>query len=59
MFGVQLSQPFPRATKIKREMCIVELVPDAKSKKEGDAMQQLMDRIEGEEKLTWTEQMKK
>jgi hypothetical protein len=34
-------------------MCIVELVPDAKAKKEADAMQQLMDRIEGEEKLTW------
>lgn len=34
-------------------MCIVELVPDAKSKKEADAMQALMDRIEGEEKLTW------
>jgi len=29
MFGVQLSQPFPRATKIKREMCIVELVANA------------------------------
>jgi solute carrier family 8 (sodium/calcium exchanger) len=40
-------------------MCIVELVPDAKSKKEADAMQTLMDRIEGEEKLTWGEQMKK
>jgi len=40
-------------------MCIVELVPDAKSKKEADAMQALMDRIEGEEKLTWGQQMKK
>lgn len=40
-------------------MCIVELVPDAKSKKEADAMQALMDRIDSEEKLTWIQQMKK
>jgi len=53
LFGVQLFQATPRAVKIKKEMCIVELVPDAKSKKEADAMQALMDRIEGEEKLTW------
>merc|ERR1712195_403164 len=48
-----------RAAKIKKEMCIIELVPDAKSKKEADAMQALMDKIDNEEKLTWGQQMKK
>jgi solute carrier family 8 (sodium/calcium exchanger) len=30
LFGVQLFQAHPRAVKIKKEMCIVELVADAK-----------------------------
>ena len=59
LFGVQLFAAAPRAVKILKQMCIVELVPDAKSKKEADAMQSLMDRIDSEDKLTWTQQMKK
>jgi len=59
LFGVQLFAAEPRAVKIKKEMCIIELVPDAKSKKEADAMQALMDKIDNEEKLTWGQQMKK
>jgi hypothetical protein len=53
MFGIKLSDPQPRVCKIKRDTLIVELVADQKQKKQADALQELLDKLEDEEKLTW------
>jgi len=55
LFGIQLSDPHPRVVKIKRDTCIVELVSDVKAKKQADALQDLMDKIDSEEKLSWSQ----
>jgi len=55
LFGVQLSDPHPRVVKINKDTCIVELVSDVKAKKQADALQDLMDKIDSEEKLTWSQ----
>jgi hypothetical protein len=55
LFGVQLSEPHPRIVKILRDTCIIELVSDSKSKKQADALQDLMDKIDSEEKLSWSQ----
>jgi hypothetical protein len=52
-FGIQLDHAKPSLVKIKSPMLIIEIVKDSKSKKEGDAIQALMDKIDKEEKLTW------
>lgn len=59
LFGVELSDPYPRVVKIKRDTLIVELVTDTKAKKQADALQDLMDKIDSEEKLSWGDQIKK
>lgn len=59
LFCVQLSDPYPRVVKVKRDTLIIELVADSKAKKQADALQELMDRIDSEEKLTWGQQIKK
>jgi len=38
MFQVVLDNAHPRAVKIKRDTCIVELVSDIKEKKQADAL---------------------
>lgn len=53
MFGIKLSDPEPRVCKIKRDTLIIELVADQKQKKQADALQELLDKLEDEEKLTW------
>jgi len=51
---VKLSDPQPRVCKIKRDTLIVELVADSKSKKQADALQEWLDKMEDDEKLTWS-----
>jgi hypothetical protein len=55
LFGVQLSDANPRVVKIKRDTCIIELVSDSKAKKQADALQELLDRIDSNDKLTWSQ----
>lgn len=45
--------------KIKKDTCIVEFVQDSASKKQADALQELMDKIDQQEKLSWSDQIKK
>lgn len=52
-FAIELFKSSIRESKIKKSHLVIELVKDAKSKKQGDAIQALMDQNEGEEKLTW------
>ena len=54
MFGVKLYEPHPAAVKVsKKDMLIVEIVQDAETKKQSEALQQLLERINREEKITW------
>ena len=46
IFGVQLYDAAPAAVKIsKKNICTVEIVTDVMRKKEAEALQQLLDRI--------------
>ena len=46
IFGVQIFEAHPAAVKIsKKDTCIVEIVTDAETKKQAEALQQLLDRI--------------
>jgi len=59
MFGIRLDNAKPSAVMIKSPMLVVELVPDKQAKKEGDAIQAIMDKVDNAEKITWSQQMKK
>lgn len=51
---MKLEDPIPEIVKIsKKDMLIIELVTDAESKHKADALQQLLDRINKEENITW------
>ena len=59
IFGVQLFDAHPAAVKIsKKDTCIVEIVTDAESKKQAEALQQLLERINQQENVTWGQQFK-
>ena len=58
VFGVRLSNAQPSVVKIsKKDSLIVEIVTDAETKKQADALQQLLDRINREENITWGQQI--
>jgi len=47
----------PSAVKIsKKDTCIIEIVTDAEAKKQAEALQQLLERINKEENVTWGQQ---
>lgn len=57
IFGVKLYDPQPSIVKIsKKDTVIVEIVTDAQKKKQADSLQQLLDRINREERITWKQQ---
>lgn len=57
IFGVKLYDPTPAIVKIsKKDTCIVEIVTDAQKKKQSDSLQQLLDKINREENITWKQQ---
>jgi len=59
IFGVQIYDAQPAAVKIsKKDTCIVEIVTDAETKKQAEALQQLLERINQQEKITWGQQFK-
>lgn len=59
MFGVQLFDAQPTAVKIsKKDTCIVEIVTDAETKKQAEALQQLLEKINEQENITWGQQFK-
>jgi len=59
IFGVQIYDAHPAAVKIsKKDTCIVEIVTDAETKKQAEALQQLLARINQQEKITWGQQFK-
>ena len=54
VFGVKIYDAQPSVVKIsKKDRIIVEIVTDAETKKQAEALQQLLDRINREEKITW------
>ena len=54
IFGVKIFDPAPSVVKIsKKDRIIVEIVTDAETKKQAEALQQLLDRINREENITW------
>lgn len=51
---MQLFDASPEVVKIsKKDICSVELVADAETAKQAEALQQLLDRIVLEEEITW------
>ena len=57
IFGIKLYDPQPQIVKIsKKDIQIVEIVTDAESKRQADSLQQLLDRINREEKTSWGQQ---
>ena len=59
IFGVQLYDAEPAAVKIsKKDTCIVEIVNDAQAKKQQDALEQLLNRINANANISWTQQFK-
>jgi len=57
VFGLQIYEATPDAVKIsKKDTCVIELVTDADAKKQAEALQALLDRINREEEVTWSQQ---
>lgn len=59
LFGIKLSDPQPRICKIKKDTLLVEFVSDLKAKKQADLFDEWLAKMEDEEKLTWSQQIKK
>lgn len=58
VFGVKIFDATPAVVKIsKKDRIIVEIVTDAETKKQAEALQQLLDRINREENITWGQQI--
>ena len=58
VFGVKIFNPKPDIVKIsKKNSILVEIVTDAETKKQAEALQQLLDRINREENITWGQQI--
>jgi len=58
VFGVKIFNPKPDVVKIsKKNSILVEIVTDAETKKQAEALQQLLDRINREENVTWGQQI--
>ena len=54
IFGVKIFNAQPSVVKIsKKDQIIVEIVTDAETKKQAEALQQLLDRINREENISW------
>ncbi len=59
IFGVQIFDAQPAAVKIsKKDTCVIEIVTDAEAKMQAEALQQLLQRINQEEEVTWGQQFK-
>ena len=58
VFGVKIFNAQPSVVKIsKKDRIIVEIVTDAETKKQAEALQQLLDRINREENITYGQQI--
>jgi hypothetical protein len=53
IFGIRLFDPSHGVKISKRDVCIIELVQDAKTVRQADALQSLLDKITAEEQITW------
>jgi len=58
IFGVELHSPSNGVKLSARDVCLIELVKDAKSARQADALNSLLKRIESEEKITWGQQFR-
>jgi len=58
IFGIKLFDPTNGVKISKRDVCHVELVKDAKSARQAQALQSLLKKIENEEKTSWSQQIK-
>jgi len=58
IFGVKLYDPTNGVKISKRDVCHVELVKDAKSARQAQALQSLLKKIENEENTSWGQQIK-
>ena len=59
IFGLKLYDAEPSAVKIsKKDTIVVQIVTDSEKKKQAEALNQLMERIQREEKITWGQQFK-
>lgn len=57
IFGIKIFNPQPEIVKISsKNVQIVEIVTDAEKKKQADSLQQLLDKINREENITWGQQ---
>ena len=58
IFGLKIFNAQPSVVKIsKKDQIIVEIVTDAETKKQAEALQQLLDRINREENISWGQQI--
>ena len=58
VFGIKLFNAQPSVVKIsKKDRIIVEIVTDAETKKQAEALQQLLDRIKREEEIGYYDQI--
>ena len=59
IFGLKLYDADPSAVKIsKKDTAVIQIVTDSEKKKQAEALNQLMERIQREEKITWSQQFK-
>lgn len=58
IFGLRLYNPTHGVKISKRDVCHIELVKDAKSARQAQALQSLLKKIENEEHTSWSQQIK-
>jgi solute carrier family 8 (sodium/calcium exchanger) len=58
MFGLELHSPTTGVKLSARDVCLIELVKDAKSARQAEALTSLFARIEGQEHITWGQQFR-
>ena len=59
IFGVKLYDPLPAAVKVSRkDVCVIEICKDAEQKAQDEALNQLLEKIQREEEITWGQQFK-
>ena len=57
IFGIKLEAPSPDIVKIsKKDTLMIEIVTDAEQKKQSESLQQLLDRIQRQENIAWSQQ---
>ena len=60
IFGVKLFDPQPAAVKVSRkDVCVIEIVKDAEQRAQDEALNQLLEKVQREEDITYGQQFKR